>query len=168
MDYPELVTEVALRSGAPEIPARAAYFVTQAERDLEKTLRVRQMEAEVDLTADANGKAALPADFLAFRTDGRSSWPVAGDDIVVKPDEEFTLRYYAKLPSIVTNSTNWLLNLEPEIYVQAVLAQVYAGMSDERLIPTGQILAERIRAFKREDAIARYGAQKINIAGVAT
>lgn len=167
MDYPELVLEAALRSGAPEIPARAVHFVTQAERDLEKVLRVRQMEAMATLTADADGKATLPADFLAARTDGKRSWPVSGDDILARPDETFDLTYYAKLPSVVTNGTNWLLDLEPEIYVQAVLAQIYAAMSDERLIPTGQVLAERVRAFIREDRIARFGAQKIDISGVA-
>ena len=55
MDYPELTVEVALRCGLPEIPARAAHFVTQAERDLQKVLRVRQMEAEATVTTDAVG-----------------------------------------------------------------------------------------------------------------
>ena len=63
MDYAELVIEAALRAGTPEVPARAAHFVTQAERDLEKVMRVRQMEATATLTADADGKAPLPADF---------------------------------------------------------------------------------------------------------
>lgn len=167
MDYAELVIEAALRAGTPEVPARAAHFVTQAERDLEKVMRVRQMEATATLTADADGKAPLPADFLAFRTDGKTSWPVSGNDILTRPGAVFDLSYYAKLPSVVTSGTNWLLDLEPEIYLLAVLVQIYAAAGDERLLATGQVLAERVRAFIREDRIARYGAQKINIAGVA-
>ena len=167
MNYAELIAEVALRCGLPEIPARAEYLTRQAERDLEKVLRVGPMEAEATLTADAYGKAALPADFLAFRSDGKASWPVSGNGITVRPSQVFTLTYYAKLPSVVDNGTNWLLDLEPEIYVLAVLLQAYGAAMDERAAGVGSMLAERVRAFVREDRIARYGAQKIDISGVA-
>jgi len=166
MDYAELVTETALRCGLPEIPARAAYFVTQAERDLEKALRVRQMETTATVTADAEGNGTLPADFLAWRSDGAESFPVTGNTFIAQPDQVVEMTYYRKLPSVVTNGTNWLLTLEPEIYVLSMLQQIYAAASDERLQATSSQRNERIRQLVREDRIARYGAQKIDYSGL--
>lgn len=159
MDYPELVLEAALRSGIPEFPARAEHFVRQAERDLEKALRVGQMEATASLTANSDGEAPLPVDYLAAIS---PCLVISGGNIITAPDQAFDLNYYAKLPSVITNSTNWLLELEPEIYINAVLLQAFAAQADDRTGPIGQILNERLRAFKREDAIARYGARTID------
>ena len=169
MDYAELIVEVALRCGLPEIPARAAHFVTQAERDLQKVLRVRQMEAEATVTTDADGKAAIPADYLALRDIiDNGSIAVVGDEFWTETVEgDVTVQYYAALPSVVTNMTNWLLDEEPEIYINAVLLQIYTAAGDPRAQPTAAILAERVAGLKRADKLARYSGQRIDIRGLA-
>lgn len=163
MNFTELVLEAALRSGIPEFPARADHFVRQAERDLEKALRVGQMEVTASLTADAHGIAPLPADFLAVSDScGLAVFSISNGQLRTTPNAAFDLVYYAKLPSVVTNGTNWLLDLEPEIYINAVLLQAFAAQADDRAAAIASLLNERIRALKREDAIARYGARRID------
>lgn len=168
MDYAELVVEVSLRCGMPEIPARAAHFVTQAERDLEKVLRLRQMETFATLATDADGKATIPGDFLCLRDlEDNGSIVVQGEEFwTAVKDGEVTVYYYASLPSVAAYTTNWLLEAEPEIYIQAVLLQIYSAAGDQRAQATGAILAERIAGLKRADKLAKYSGQRIDIRGL--
>lgn len=167
MEYSQIVIEAALRSGAPEVPARAPHFVRQAERDLEKVMRVRQMEAEATVTAGPDGRAPLPTDFIALRSDGRGSHAVSGGALLIAPDETLDITYYARLPPLETADTNWLSESEPEIYINAVLVQIYSAIGDARLAAAVSILAERVRALIRDDKIARFNGQKIDISGQA-
>lgn len=113
MDYPELVIECALRSGLAEFPARAAHFVRQAERDLEKVIF----------------------------------------------DE------YEELPSLVDYGTNWLLDREPEIYINAVLVQAYSAGPDQRLEAVAAVLSRRVAAYRRANKLAKWSGQTIDISG---
>lgn len=125
MDFPELLTEVQHRSGVTDVTSRGAHYVSTAEKMLEKRLKVGAMEKTVTLMTDAEGVAALPADFLQLRT--ADEYNVRGSDLLTdKIDTPITLTYYAKLPPI-KDAPNWLSEAEPELYLQAVLFQVYAA-----------------------------------------
>jgi hypothetical protein len=66
--YPGLLE--AIRSWMAErtdILAQADTFVDLAESDINRLLRVREMEASETLTPDANGQATLPEDYLEYR-----------------------------------------------------------------------------------------------------
>ena len=169
MNYSDLVVECAMRCGVPEFPARAGHYVQQAERDLEKVLSVGQMEAVADLSTDGDGIAPLPADFSRLRAvHGNGSLAISGADAWTGvPSGTVRIYYYARLPGLEANGTNWLLDTDPEIYIQAVLAQVYASRLDERAAPTVQTLQSRIDALRRADKISRFGGQIIDISGVS-
>lgn len=169
MNYADLVIECALRCGVPEFPARAGYYVAQAERDLEKVLAVAAMEAVADLVTDADGVATLPADFSRVRlVQDNGTLAISGAEALTGvPSGTVRIYYYARLPGLEANGTNWLLDQDPEVYAQAVLAQVYTAIGDERAAGTVQVLQGRIAALQRADKLSRFGGQAINISGVA-
>lgn len=138
------------RDDDPDIDARQADFITLAEAWINRALRVRAMEADFSSTALVDGAATLPAGFLAFkelrcdsdngytleprplewirnqRTDAglpgyfavaRSSvicWPSAGSIVGT---------YYESLPSLNDNTSNWLLESHPDLYLFACLTE---------------------------------------------
>ena len=148
-DYPELIAEVIARTGLEGVPERAAMYVGMAEKLLQKSLRVPGMEGEATITTDANGVAALPSDFLGMRyvsvagkklpklafgvvdRASRTGYAIQGGNLKsTKKGADHECAYYKTLPSLVTNNTSWLLDEEPEMYVQAVLFQVQSGAGD--------------------------------------
>lgn len=168
MDYAELVAEAANLSAIPEFVSRAAMFVQQAEADLNKVLATRQMEKTATLTTDADGIAPLPADFLRLRNikengniavQGSEAWTEVKDGTV-------DVYYIGALPSIVTNGTNWLLEADPVLYLQAVLLQAYSYHADQRFAAVAPVLQARIAGLIRADKIAKHSGQRIDLTGV--
>lgn len=167
MKYYDLVIEASNLSGLPEFMSRANLFTLQAERDLEKALLVRQAEKTATLTTDADGVAPLPSDFLRLRNIQENG------NVVIQGTDAWTetksgsvpIYYYGKLSSLVTNGTNWLLAAEPLLYLQAVLVQAYSYHGDQRLALVAPMVEARINAIKREDKLARFGAERIDITG---
>lgn len=162
MDFSELVTEVQIRTGISDVASRAEYFVRNAERQLEKALKVGEMEVVATLTADEHGNAYLPPDLLQVRTNKTAE--INGNVLRGKPNEDITLRYYTKFPSVIVAGTNWLLAQEPEIYVAAVMREVYVFA---KMIPeaqaAGEYMAQLASAVNRADAVRRFANRAIDI-----
>ena len=93
-------------------------------------------ERTVDLAADhpavVEGRTLFPGtvkdvfESPRMLVSGENS-PKTGGMITVGPWTDFpvytlTLDYYAKFPSIITNSTNWLLQTAPMIYIGGTVA----------------------------------------------
>lgn len=84
---------------------------------------------------------------------------VNGNQIQVKPtadtDYTYELSYYQNIPSIETNTTNWLLTLYPDVYLYGALAEAAPYMKDneETVVWKAQaasVLVEIMRADKRD------------------
>lgn len=161
MDYSELVSEVQHRSGVTDVASRAEHYVRSAERAMEKRLRVGAMEKIATITADETGDALLPDDFLQLRTTAAGT--IAGNVLLTHNcATSFPIQYYAKIPSI-TLGPNWLSEAEPELYIQAVLAQVYTanGMA-EQAIATMAVVDAMLRALEENDIRARHLHRRID------
>lgn len=163
MDFTELLIEVRNRSGLPFVIEQGTRIVQAAERFLQRRLKDMNMETVATLATDEDGIAPLPSDFLQ----------AAGDDAVnITGNEIYTdtvngtvqFRYYASLPSVETNTTNWLMTLEPEIYVQAVLAQAYVVAGDADKVTTHRaLLDEMLGDLRRQDVIAKYANRRVSL-----
>lgn len=165
MDFAEIVTEAQIRSGVSDVASRAAHYVRSAERMLEKRLRIGAMERVATVTADNDGVLLMPADFLQWRTTGHGS--ISGAAMSeVRPGQVVDVQYYAALPSILDGPT-WLSENEPEIYIQAVLFQIYTanGMAEQALA-TNTLLAGLIQQVEEADVRARYLNRRIEPQGV--
>jgi hypothetical protein len=166
MDFTELLIEARERSGLPFVIERGSRIVKAAETFLQRRLKAREMETVVLLPTDEDGIAITPPDYLAQITD--QDVTIQGDEIltnVINGSVEF--RYYAKLPSAETNGTNWLLSDEPEIYMQAVLMQIYTiDANPEKVSAHRTLLDSMIQDRWGENALAKYGNRVIDSGGV--
>ena len=151
MNYTELKSRVASWAHRTDLDSLMPTFVEHAEARLNRDLRVRQMEATITPTAiGATNEITLPADFLAPKTvwiqgyehapltaqtvetvkqQRRTSGPpcmyaVTGDSLLFDGSGTVEMTYYESIPGIVANTSNWLSNAHPDLYLHAVLAAV--------------------------------------------
>lgn len=157
MNYTELKTRVAGYLHRTDLDSMMPTFVENAEARLNRSLRVRQMEASLASTAiDANNEIALPAGFLAFKhlwptvypylrltpqtidavlgqnaTSGvPSMFAVLGSAAKFDGNGDVQGIYYQSIPGLVANSTNWLSEDHPDLYMHAVCAEAAAYTQD--------------------------------------
>lgn len=163
MDYSELLVEVRGRSGLPFVIERGARLVRAAERYLEKHLRPRAMEASALLATDEDGIAALPDDFL--QPFGEVEGRIVGNELHTNiVNGAISLRYYAALPSVEVNTTNWLLTDEPEVYVQALLMQAYIVAGDAAKAAAHKELVDAlIQDIRSTDLLAKFANRKVEV-----
>lgn len=111
-------------------------FIDLAEAEMNRVLRVREMEASDTLTLDSNGEATLPTDYLAWRSvtaltspridveyatpsfiedaygdrysGNPSVFTIRGSTILVVPisTEDIRLDYYQKVPALSDSNTS--------------------------------------------------------------
>lgn len=185
-DYSELVTEVVHRSGVSDVANRASMYVGMAERMLEKQLRTSDMEVSTTLTTDATGTVAMPTDHLETRSvrardaelskipltsflhGYRCGYSVQGSSLLSSYAEtDHSMVYYARLPSLVVNGTNWLLEKEPEIYLNAFLFQVYQATGAlEQAQTTAAYLGPLLEAVNAADHMDRLAGTHIDFRGL--
>ena len=184
-DYSELIAEVCARSGVSDVANRAAMLVGMAERMLSKRLRLAGMETGVEATTGADGLAYLPADYQEMRSvhvgrkplerlpldaalaGRREGYAVQGKTLrSTRASTPHRLIYYAGVPSLEANDTSWLLDEEPELYLQAVLLQVYLATSAlDKIEATAGYLTSLIEAANRADHMKRLAGTRINFGG---
>lgn len=145
-------------------------FIALAEGYLatENRLRIREAEATVTLTSDAEGVCDLPADFAAMRdvypeseTSLVEGIQISGTAIQLDPvadGENIVLVYYRRPTALSdSNTTNWLLALSPGVYLYATLIQSapYLG-NDDRIQTWGNLLEQALDQLRASDRVARY------------
>lgn len=187
-DYAELITEAAHRTGVTDVASRAKMYVGMAEKALSKRLRVADTEAETTLTTNSLGRVGLPDDYIAaravfvnkdelprksfsqIRQERACGYAIQGSVLHSSEREtDHDLAYYAAIPSLEANDTNWLLDAEPELYLQAVVFQIYTAVNDlEKAQTTAGYLDILIEDFLRSDRVARYAGAKIAAPRVST
>lgn len=186
-DYSELIMEVTDRSGVSEVANRASMFVSMAENALSKRLRTADQETVVQLTTNANGLVALPTDYAAMRSvrigtkelrqipypatqdSWRTGYAIRGANLVSTQNETaHDCVYYATIPSLEANSTNWLLAAEPELYLSAVLFQVYTGVGNVDMAATMRAYVDQlVGELERADFSARHAGTKVDLSRIA-
>lgn len=183
-DYSELIAEATERSGVSGVANRASMFVGMAEHALSKRLRVADAEVLTTLTTDIAGRASLPSDFQMERQvfvppntelvsrplaliqsqfSRSEGYAISGRELVSSERETpHEVIYYASIPSLAINGSNWLLEREPEIYLHAVLHQIYVFQSDvDRAQATAGYLDQLVFDFLAADRSARFGQMRI-------
>lgn len=186
-DYPELIAEVSARSGVSDVASRARMHVGMAEKMLSRRLRLSGMETAVTLTTDAEGSVGLPDDFQEMRIVRTSKRELTRQPVGMvlygRATGYFvhgkTLKssynsaphdclYYAAIPGLEENNTNWLLADEPEIYLQSVLLQVYVSQCDvDKAQTISGYLDGLIATAQQADHMKRHAGTRINLGRVA-
>ncbi|XHB99356.1 hypothetical protein ABWH97_13915 [Nitratireductor sp. ac15] len=165
-NYGELKTAIANWLARSDLTDQIPDFVTLATSDLNRNLRVRQMEA-VESLSPTSGVYTLPDDYLTFRSVALESNPrrtlelvspeymdrrygdrasgftqvftVEGNTIRVAPtsSSNLELRYYAALGALSDDAdTNWLLTKEPSIYLYTSLIHSAPFIGDDPRVST--------------------------------
>lgn len=156
----ELKTAIANWSNRDDLTARLDEFIALFEAGINRTLRVKGMEATMTSTTLTSGAANLPTAFLAFkelRFDGASDytlqpksleWIRAQDDTDGRDARYYAITstqvvcwpttgpvkgtYYRSLPSLTGTSSNWLLTAHPDIYLFGALTELAVYIQDEQ------------------------------------
>lgn len=157
-------------------------------------LRVREMEKTTTLTPVDDGYA-LPADYLQYITlqeDASIARPLSyvassysdykyadragglSNDFIIDgstiysfpvSSNDFTLRYYAKIPElsdIVTS--NWLLEKQPQIYLHAALMQLGLFTKDDDLTTRSAAFVKAgIDGLNAEEMMSKYSRSRVRM-----
>lgn len=140
--------------------ANISNFVALFEAWANRVLRVRQMETSTTLTP-SSGAANLPSDYLQWRrvkwtgdpniemeyvhpsilngyypvadSFAPSLFTIEGGSIKTQSTDanDLTLEYWQKVPSLETNSTNWLMSAHPDLYLYGTLLEAYLFNQDQ-------------------------------------
>lgn len=166
MDYAELLMEVRQRTGVAGAIERGSYYVANAERMLEKQIKTAAMQTTADLATDADGVATLPSDFLQL-TNARDALIFGNQLSTSTPSTTVSISYFSKLPSVEAGGTNWLIDAEPELYLQAVALQVYLGNNKpQEAAATAEIVRGIVEGVNSADIRYRLLNRKIEVGGI--
>jgi hypothetical protein len=162
--YTALCAAVEAWLARSDLTAQVPDFVTLAEAKLNRTIRTRQMEQRSTATAaeylalptnflelrnikttgtpayTLEQRAPFEMDALDDGTSGRPSrYCLLANQIRLAPvpDSTYTLEidYWEALPPLSSNSTNWLLDLAPDVYLYGALLEASAFMQDDARVP---------------------------------
>ena len=186
MDYAGLIEVITAQSNNTAVANRASKFTKDAEAYLSRKLRTAEMETSIELTTDSDGYSDLPEDFLTFSyvSVGKRVLPYLDNQLLLNrlnvgytiqnnkllsyyADQAHDCLYYASLPNIASNQTNWLLDTNPELYKYAVLHQVYLFNNDvENAMRARSMSEDLILQINAEDMTKRYNGKTVNLSGV--
>ena len=164
-NYTDLKASVADFLNRSDLTSVIPDFVTMAEAEFNRTLRVREMSVRTQGPIDSQ-YVKLPDDFLGMRNIELMTDPVTpleyknlqnldihrrndktgkplyysivqnSIEFAPIPDETYTLEivYYQKVPTLSSNTTNWLLDNHPDAYLYGTLQHSAPYLqSDERI-----------------------------------
>lgn len=185
-DYLDLRVAVSEWTDKRAISDVMPRFVLEAEDNLNKVLRVREMLTVGATLTFTDGVAPLPSDFVEVGTiwDATNQWPLPGSvqQVLQAWRDPYAwalygtnvylygltgdrlMDYYAKLPTLTTTLTtsNWLLQKSPDLYKWAVSLQVALWAKDKEMVDAARgLLAEQMDLLMVADAQARFGNAEI-------
>jgi hypothetical protein len=153
----ELKTALAGWSHRSDLTARLDDFITLFESRINRSLRIRGMEASMTSTALTDGAIDNPDNFLAWkelRYDGLPThtlspkpieWIRNQNDLADRPayfavsDTQTVCwpqsgsvkgTYYRSLPSLTSEASNWLLTSHPDLYLFGCLEELSLYVRD--------------------------------------
>ena len=146
-------------------------FIELAEANIRRRLSGYQREITTTLTTDANGQVALPSDFLGFVGvsfgDKPYRYSISGSTLTVNDGASrvFDVVYYGSLPSLsASNTSNWLIETAPDVYLWLVKAQA-REFNEEWELATG-LEAKGLAALadlNLQNTVAQYGRAGMNL-----
>jgi hypothetical protein len=191
------VANHAWKSLDADYVAATPLFIQLAEADLNRKLRTREMLATVTLTPDESFMVTLPTDFVGHYsatalTSPRSilepvtpewadrafptrsgGWPekftIVGDQMEILPGNaaDVKLIYYAALPALAFNATNWLLTKMPSLYLYAALAEGSAFLKDGEELPRWIAMRDAaLAAFREADEAGMWNGARPQLGSV--
>lgn len=105
-------------------------FVELAEARIRRNLVGYQREITASMIADSEGVIALPTGFIGLRSVYYNDLPyrysISGSNVTVLDGAGYTfdVTYFGTLPALSdSNTTNWLLDIAPDVYLWLVKAQ---------------------------------------------
>lgn len=187
-DFLDLQTAVVEMVRNPSIADVFPRLVKLAEVTFNRRLRCRE-QITTDTVTITSGSAALPTDFAAmigvFDAAGREYigqplqtlqmmqdrgyYALSGSNIVTKNDEDLSIIYYAKVPTITDSLTdsNWLLQKHPGLYLYGVGLEAAKYLRDaDTAQSTMPFLDMEFDAANEQDAQERYGRARVRVQGV--
>jgi hypothetical protein len=188
-NYADLLAAVGNWLERGDLTARIPEFITLAEAEFNRRLRVSEMERTAFATL-AEDRIAVPDDFLGLRSfviDGvvtKLDYVPPGDffdivatgtpDVYTIADGMFQLRpsvttgtvrivYYQKVPALTAgNTTNWLMTKWPDLYLFSTLMQAeFFGWHDERLPLIKSRIEEIFGQIEENTNKERYGGRRL-------
>ena len=163
------------RTGDTDLIAAVPDFIRLAELNAQRRLRVGQMLASTTITL-TNGAGSLPSDYVQYRRIWDTAYPdidlepgtaesvrgfkIAGSSITAYPTTIGTLGidYYQEIPALTaSNTTNWLLEDVPEVYLYgSLVAAMPFVLDDNRAGVWKSFLEEAYQALENQDVMTRY------------
>ena len=164
-NYTELKAAVAAWLNRGDLTTAIPDFIVVAEARFNRKLRARQMESRITFTIDGEyqplpadwlefrsgytdtdprRKLELLAPELQTRahsaTDPRIAWfSIAGESFRFDPltlsGSDVVLLYYAKIPPLALNATNWLLTEYPDLYLEGAILAASAYIQNDQRLP---------------------------------
>lgn len=185
-DYLDLRTAVLEMAGRTDITDVFDRFTLLAESRLNRELRCRDQITQTTVTV-SGGSAALPSDFRemigvydangcefvqqppqAVKPTGNSFYSIENGNIVGK-DSEYTVQYYAAIPTLTTSltTTNWLLAKYPEVYLYAITAEAakYPPIQTELVPAFENYRDDAITDAQADDHRQRYSRARVRLQG---
>lgn len=95
-------------------------------------------------------------------------YTIEGDQILFGPipDTAYTINviYYARFPSLITNSTNWLMTYHPNIYLFATMIEAFFYTQDaEQIARYTQRYNEGIDQLQQQDDRATHSGSALRV-----
>ena len=167
--YGDLLVDVGEYTGKNNIAAVFPLLLRLAEAKLNRNLRTAYQETIVALPM-VNGVATLPSDFLEARSyvsDAAtfSRFAISGNTITASEPwtGDLTTTYYARIPPLTqSNPTNWLLDLDYNVYLYAVAVEVGIWARDVELAKAAESMRDSaISTVMLNDENARWGRARV-------
>ena len=155
--YAQLQTDFPLWSKRTDLASMISGFVGLFEAKVNRKLRTRRQETSFTGTINASSKIALPSDWAAFKTlwqanyesapcrvqsmesvvasDRTSGTPtmyaIDGTNVRFNGAGDMLGIYYATVPGLVANASNWLSTAAYDSYLFGVLSEASLYQMDE-------------------------------------
>lgn len=179
-NYSELQTSVAGWLNRSDLTAVIPDFVTLAEDEFNQRVRVSGNE-ERTTVAVVSGTVTLPTDFLAVKqvsdSFGELGYLTSAQYSNIEENQDnarfytlvdgalrtssvfssLRLAYYAEIPPLATNSTNWLLTKSPNLYLFTTLSYAAVYLHDDAALAKYRGIAEAQLSLLKRDNNNRAG-----------
>ena len=156
--YAQLQADFPLWAKRTDLASMIPGFVTLFEAKVSRKMRTRRQETAFTGTINASNKIALPSDWVAFktlwptnyenspclvqslesvvataRTDGPpTKYAIDGTNVRFNGSGDIEGVYYAAVPGLVANATNWLSVAAYDAYLFGVLSEASLYELDEQ------------------------------------
>lgn len=185
-DYIDLRTAVVEMVGRPDIADVFPRLIGLAESRLNRDLRMREQIATATVVFTA-GRGTIPTGLREIIgiyspngheyvqqtpqrvAQGGYYYSLEGSEIVAPRFEgDMRVDYYATIPplSASVTTTNWLLDLYPDLYLYATGFEAAKYVRDGELIQTTKMLLDdALNSARADDERTRYARARVRVAG---